>query len=248
MGLRILLVAVSSALSIGLLATAAAQTQTWDGNRINGVPASVTSFGFGGHPGFHGVPASVTSLNFGAATNANAWNYSHGGYAGRSGAGERRHHRNGTFVNPYYGGAYYGGYFYPGSVIDPGYQSSFQQDEQPLTQRAEPDPADQLRQELNALTSSVRDYRNELQSSRVTEQREPKPTTDEDAAPQPQTVLVFKDGHQAELSNYAIVGNTLYDLSAGHTKKIGLAELDVPATVKQNNAHGVDFRVPATLN
>src|SRR5438270_11131214 len=31
-----------------------------------GVPASVTSFGFGGHPGFHGVPASVTSQGFGA--------------------------------------------------------------------------------------------------------------------------------------------------------------------------------------
>ena len=33
---------------------------------VHGVPASVTSIGFGGHPGFHGVPASVTSLGFGA--------------------------------------------------------------------------------------------------------------------------------------------------------------------------------------
>src|SRR5260370_39514970 len=32
---------------------------------IHGVPPSVTSFGFGGQPGFHGAPASVTSLNFG---------------------------------------------------------------------------------------------------------------------------------------------------------------------------------------
>src|ERR1700733_14286781 len=30
--------------------------------QINGVPASVTSIGFGGHPGPHGVPPSVTSI------------------------------------------------------------------------------------------------------------------------------------------------------------------------------------------
>ena len=30
--------------------------------QVNGVPPSVTSFGFGGHPGFNGPPASVTSL------------------------------------------------------------------------------------------------------------------------------------------------------------------------------------------
>src|SRR5579884_4366400 len=54
-----------------LLLTAAfaiAQTNAFQGGTVapRGVPASVTSFGFGGHPGFHGVPASVTSQNFGA--------------------------------------------------------------------------------------------------------------------------------------------------------------------------------------
>jgi hypothetical protein len=58
-------------------------------------------------------------------------------------------------------------------------------------------------------------------------------------------VLVFKDGHQQEVSNYAIVGGTLYDLSDGRSRKIALAQLDLPATVKQNDGRGIDFELPA---
>jgi hypothetical protein len=58
-------------------------------------------------------------------------------------------------------------------------------------------------------------------------------------------VLVFKDGRQSQVLNYAIVGETLYDLSDGRAKKVALAELDVSATEKQNDERGVDFRVPA---
>jgi hypothetical protein len=58
-------------------------------------------------------------------------------------------------------------------------------------------------------------------------------------------VLVFKDGHQVEVANYAIVGNTLYDLSGGHRQKISLADLDLNATAKQNDDRGIDFQLPA---
>jgi hypothetical protein len=64
-------------------------------------------------------------------------------------------------------------------------------------------------------------------------------------ADQPRTVLVFKDGHQQEISNYAIVGGTLYDLSDGRSRKIAVAQLDLQATVKQNDARGIDFELPA---
>lgn len=62
--------------------------------------------------------------------------------------------------------------------------------------------------------------------------------------PQPPTTLVFKDGHQIEISNYAIVSQTLYDLTPGHPRKISLAELDLPATQKENDDHGVVFQMP----
>lgn len=65
-------------------------------------------------------------------------------------------------------------------------------------------------------------------------------------APEPQapTTLVFRDGRQLEVLNYAIVGSTLYDLTPGHPRKVALAELDLSATQKQNDDHGVTFQLP----
>ena len=74
------------------------------------------------------------------------------------------------------------------------------------------------------------------------------PAAQPDATPapdQPQTVLVFKDGHQLEVANYAILGSTLYDLTEGRRHKIALADLDLTATAKQNDDRGIDFQVPA---
>ncbi|MGA8274017.1 MAG: hypothetical protein WB919_20820 [Candidatus Sulfotelmatobacter sp.] len=64
--------------------------------------------------------------------------------------------------------------------------------------------------------------------------------------PAPPTVLIFKDGHQLEVSNYAIVSPTLYDLTPGHPRKIALADLDLLATQKQNDDRGVTFQLPPT--
>ncbi len=62
--------------------------------------------------------------------------------------------------------------------------------------------------------------------------------------PQPPTSLVFKDGQQLEVENYAIVSQTLYDLTPGHPRRIALADLDLPATQKQNDDRGVVFQLP----
>jgi len=64
--------------------------------------------------------------------------------------------------------------------------------------------------------------------------------------PQPLTTLVFRDGHQIEIGNYAIVSQTLYDLTPGHQCKISLAELDLAATEKQNDDRGVLFELPSS--
>ncbi len=62
--------------------------------------------------------------------------------------------------------------------------------------------------------------------------------------PVPATVLVFRDQHKEEISNYAIVGAALWSFSAQRTKKIPLVDLDVAATEKANDDRGVAFRVP----
>ena len=61
---------------------------------------------------------------------------------------------------------------------------------------------------------------------------------------QPTTVLVFKDGHRSEVVNYAIVGDTLFDFSGERARKILLADLDIAATQKANDAAGVEFKLP----
>lgn len=62
---------------------------------------------------------------------------------------------------------------------------------------------------------------------------------------QPGTVLVFRDGHTAEIKNYAISGDLLYDLSDGRARKIALSDLDLAATRKKNDDRGVDFQLPS---
>ena len=69
-------------------------------------------------------------------------------------------------------------------------------------------------------------------------------TPEASAAAQPSTVLIFRDGHTAEVENYAIVGDTLYDFSSGLRHKIPLVDLDLGATQKQNENRGVDFHLP----
>jgi hypothetical protein len=65
-------------------------------------------------------------------------------------------------------------------------------------------------------------------------------------APQIPTTLVFKDGHQLEIENYAVVGHTLFDLTPRHSRKIALADLDLPATQKENDDRGVTFQLPSS--
>jgi hypothetical protein len=62
--------------------------------------------------------------------------------------------------------------------------------------------------------------------------------------PQEPTLLVFKDGRKIEVVNYAIVGETFFDLTPGHPRKVALADLDLDATEKQNDDHGIVFHLP----
>lgn len=59
----------------------------------------------------------------------------------------------------------------------------------------------------------------------------------------PTTVFIFKDGHQVETKNYAIMGGTLFDFSGATLKKIKLDDLDSSATVKANDDRGVQVKL-----
>jgi hypothetical protein len=75
--------------------------------------------------------------------------------------------------------------------------------------------------------------------------REPIPSEPAEPEPAPPvTVLVYKDGHQVEVQNYAIVGENLVWFSGQLSKKIPLADLDLRATRRVNEDHGVAFGAP----
>ena len=217
---------------LGLMLTSVSVAQ------INGIPVSVTSPGFGGRQ-VNGIAPSVTSLGprgftphvptccFMGSTPRNPNSMPH----------FRHHHRNGFigggFVVPWFG------YYDSGSYAD---------DNQPDNQYAD---------QYNG-GPTIFDRRGPGTAppppspDAARENPQPEPTsqtaaTQPEAAPAPappQTVLVFKDGHQVEVANYAIVGSTLFDLTGGRPRKIALADLDLTATAKQNDDRGIDFQLP----
>ena len=60
------------------------------------------------------------------------------------------------------------------------------------------------------------------------------------------TELVFRDGKHQEVTNYAIMGDSLYVFDQGR-KQIALADLDIAATIKANDDRGLEFRMPPSV-
>ena len=99
---------------------------------------------------------------------------------------------------------------------------------------------------------TVFDRRGAGERSYVPPVKDVAPAHDDDPAPvaepeplQP-TVLVFKDGHQLEVGNYAIVGSSIFEFTSGRSHKIPLSDLNLDATQKENDTRGspLDPRPP----
>ena len=216
--------------------------------QINGAPASVSSIGFGGRPNsINGTAASVTSLgprgftpgffNPNFPQNHTLFGPTHAVLGGR------RHH-HGQFV-PWAGIPYalpYYGYYDDGEdTADVPPQDQYNGGPTIFDRRG-PGTSARGAAGANAAGPGYGSGNAEQSETEASGTPEPEPAP---VAAQPSTVLVFKDGHQLEVQNYAIVGNALYDLSEGRRHKIALADLDLTATAKANEDRGVDFEIPA---
>ena len=73
-----------------------------------------------------------------------------------------------------------------------------------------------------------------------------RPAASHQARQEPATVLVYRDGHERQIENYAIVASTLWNFMGTRTEKIPLDDLDIPATIRVNEQRGVDFQLPHT--
>ena len=212
----------------------------------HGPAASVTSNFFGGpNDRAPGIPASVTSSGTISPHRGTPGQFvgEHGGTPRPVGSGEHhRHHRDHRSGDAVY-------YAVPYAVPVP-YGSDY---EDPPTQNAADDPEEDYRggptifDRRGPGTPPSQDFAAQPASSDTAQSvtDPPAQAAPDRASDQPQTVVVFKDGHQLEMSNYAIVGDSLFDLTPGRRHKIALAELDLAATEKENDDRGIDFRLPA---
>jgi len=69
----------------------------------------------------------------------------------------------------------------------------------------------------------------------------------------PQAVLVFRDGHQEEIEKYTIIGRVIYAQAdywstGSWRRKVAIADLDIPATLKLNQERGGKFSLPSGPN
>ncbi|HEX8813935.1 MAG TPA: hypothetical protein VF753_00390 [Terriglobales bacterium] len=221
--------------------------------QINGAPPSVTSIGFGGTPGsIHGTASSVTSLGpRGYTPGNNPFPHNSGLFGTSSGNNINGHggHGHPPGYYPWGGGYYYAVPYYGYGYDDGSGPGDPQADDQynggpTVFDRRGPGSGGPGPANAGPVgpgptpTAAPAPSASQMNSG-----------TDNASAPavaQPETVLVFKDGHQLDVENYAIVGNTLWDLTDGRRHKIELDELDLTATAKQNEDRGVDFQIPAT--
>jgi len=69
----------------------------------------------------------------------------------------------------------------------------------------------------------------------------------------PPAVLVFRDGHQEEIGKYTIIGRIIYAQAdywstGSWRRKVAIADLDIPATLKLNQERGGKFSLPSGPN
>jgi hypothetical protein len=210
--------------------------------QINGTPPSVTSAGFGGRA-INGTPPSVTSLGRNGFAPPNA-GVSFSTNFPFSGNGHHHHHHTAN-ASAYYPYVYALPVPYAVDVNDAAteddddeYQGGptiFDRRGSGRDSYIPPSYAGPAHARPAAQAGSMQADAPPAAQSAAELASEP---------PQPPTTLVFKNGHQLEVENYAIVSQTLYDLTPGHPRKIALADLDIPATQKQNDDRGVAFQLP----
>lgn len=167
---------------------------------------------------------------------------------------EHREHRGHMFRNGFFSYPYYPVYYNPYPY---GYDDTYVENNSSLpgagTFNTQP-PANEVEypqyrpyiESNEVIDNEGHVYVRKTESSPGTAVEQPQPSqpvSSDVSEDQPRTLLIFKDGHQLEVSNYAIMGSTLY-LFAGDHRKISLADLDIDATRKANDDRGIEFRVP----
>jgi hypothetical protein len=156
-------------------------------------------------------------------------------------------------LNPSFAGSLYCRQYFSGRPslgVEPVYpywmpSGGYEETEQPPPPVAEPEPENQLAAQVGNLAAEVAMMREDqaLRDSRGAAPAEPLAAAEEKP---PATLLVYRDGHQMEVQDYAILGKTLWVFSAQITRQVPLTDLDLAATERVNGDRGVNFVAPST--
>jgi len=217
--------------------------------QIRGIPPSVTSIQYHTPPFMPNIPPSVTSLGPQGYGNGQFppvwWPFPRYGVGNGFGVG---HGRGNGFGNKKNSGYSNGAAFFP--IFVPAYDGSYGYDPgvEGVPYMYSGPPTEQTLHVVVDLPAARRGVAEDDEdgtppASASTSKRDSDVANVIEAVPIDPTVLVFRDGHQQEVTNYAIVGQTVYVFDK-RTQKIALTDLDVAATVKVNDDRGVDFHVP----
>jgi hypothetical protein len=99
--------------------------------------------------------------------------------------------------------------------------------------------------------------RNAIEREKTDRMSESQPRSERQPAAPPATalpaVLIFRDGHREEISDYTIANGILYAQSDYYTtgswnRKIELSSLNLPETVASNQSRGAHFLLPSFPN
>src|SRR5215469_7387483 len=119
------------------------------------------------------------------------------------------------------------GSYYP--YYDPFYSSySSQPEQQPVVEEQDNGNRD-LALEVQELSDEIQSMRDEDRAREERRNSNAKPAVQDFG---PNTTLVFRDGLQLSVKNYAISGDTIWLLDDHNTKKFPLSKLDAAATQK----------------
>lgn len=130
----------------------------------------------------------------------------------------------------------------PVSLSYPAYASSYYQgDEQ--TSSTVGDRESDVAEEVERLADEVEQIREEQLSREQSRQTALQPRLSGEVKTAT-TILVFRDGRQSEIHNYAIVGQTVWVFTEQRARKVPISDLNVEASTRVNAARGVEFRLP----
>jgi hypothetical protein len=116
-------------------------------------------------------------------------------------------------------------------------ESSYAPPEEPLS--TEPNQQSELNWKIDRLSDEVERLRDQQAAGEQPKQlaagRRPPDSN------MPSRILVFRNGQREEIQNYAVIGDTLWILTAQRARKIPVSDLDMKTTTKENGERGLEF-------